>query len=146
MKVNGKDKRYYAVPEDELKIIQKRICKLLLRIETPDWVMTGKKHCSYINNAEKHKENAFVKTMDISQFYDSTKRSQIYRMFVDVFSMAHDVAWIMTDLVSYNDKLPTGSPSSQLVVYWIFSQMFGDIQTIAKQYGCIFTLYVVFIK
>ena len=42
LKSNGKDKRYYAVPEEELKRIQKRICKLLSRIQTPDWVMTGK--------------------------------------------------------------------------------------------------------
>lgn len=142
LKSNGKDKRYYAVPEEELKRIQKRICKLLSRIQTPDWVMTGKKHCSYINNAEKYRDNAFVKTMDISQFYDSTKRSQIYKMFVDVFSMSHDIAWIMTDLVSYNNKLPTGSPSSQLIVYWTFSHMFENIQAIAEQYGCDFTLYV----
>lgn len=142
LKSNGKDLRYYAVPEEELKRIQKRICKLLSRIETPDWVMMGKKHCSYINNAEKHKDKAFVKTMDISQFYDSTKGSQIYRMFVDVFLMSHDIAWIMTSLVSYNNKLPTGSPSSQLIVYWTFSGMFENIHTIAEQHGCDFSLYV----
>lgn len=142
LKANGKDKRDYAVPEEELKLIQKRICKLLSRIETPEWVMTGKKHCSYINNAEKHKDNPFVKTMDISQFYDSTKRSQVYKMFVNVFSMSNDIARIMTDLVIYNKKLPTGSPSSQLIVYWTFSHMFERIHTIAEQYGCYFTLYV----
>lgn len=142
LKANGKDKRDYAVPEEELKPIQKRICKLLSRIETPEWVMTGKKHCSYIDNAEKHKDSLFVKTMDISQFYDSTKRSQIYKMFVDVFSMSNDIAWIMTDLVTYKEKLPTGSPSSQLIVYWTFSHMFENIYNIAEQYGCTFTLYV----
>ena len=142
LKVNGKDKRYYAVPEEELKRIQKRICKLLSRIETPEWVMTGKKHCSYINNAEKHKNNFFVKTMDISKFYDSTKRSQVYKMFINVFGMSNDIAWIMTDLVTYDDKIPTGSPSSQLIVYWTFSHMFDEIHTIAEQYGCNFTLYV----
>lgn len=142
LKANGKDKRDYAVPEGELKLIQKRICKLMSRIETPEWVMTGKKHCSYVNNAEKHKDNHFVKTMDIFRFYDSTKRSQIYKMFINVFCMSNDIAWIMTDLVTYKEKLPTGSPSSQLIVYWTFSHMFADIYTIAERYGCTFTLYV----
>lgn len=142
LKSNGRDRRYYAVPEEELKSIQKRICKLLSRIETPEWVMMGKKHRSYINNAEKHKYNSFVKTMDISQFYDSTKRSYIYKMFVDIFLMSNDIAWIMTNLVTYNGKLPTGSPSSQLIVYWTFSQMFENIHAIAESYGCDFTLYV----
>ena len=142
LKANGKDRRYYAVPEEELKKIQKRICKLLSRIQTPDWVMMGKKHCSYINNAKKHKDKAFIKTMDISQFYDSTNRSKIYKMFVEVFSMSHDIAWIMTSLVVYDNKLPTGSPSSQLIAYWTFSNMFKNIRSIAEQYGCDFTLYV----
>ena len=46
--------------------------------------------------------------------------------------MSHDIAWIMTDLVSYNNKLPTGSPSSQLIVYWTFSHMFENIQAIVE--------------
>jgi len=130
LKANGKDMRYFAVPADDLKIIQKKICKLLSRIETPDWVMTGKKHCSYIYNAERHKDNAFVKTMDISQFYDSAQRSHIYKMFVDTFKMSNDIAWLMTKLVTYENKLPTGSPSSQMVVYWTYSHMFDEIYKI----------------
>ena len=142
LKANGKDMRYFAVPADDLKIIQKKICKLLSRIETPDWVMTGKKHCSYIYNAERHKDNAFVKTMDISQFYDSAQRSHIYKMFVDTFKMSNDIAWLMTNLVTYENKLPTGSPSSQMVVYWTYSRMFDEIYKISQRYQCEFTLYV----
>lgn len=90
--------------------------------------MTGKKHCSYIYNAERHKENAFVKTMDISQFYDSAQRSHIYKMFIDTFKMSNDIAWLMTNLVTYENKLPTGSPSSQMeccVLYDKLNQIFS---------------------
>lgn len=51
-KPNGDGIRKFTVPFDDLKVIQKQISKLLSRIETPDWVMSGKKSCSYITNAK----------------------------------------------------------------------------------------------
>lgn len=141
-KPNGDGERHFTVPAEELKLVQKVLCRLLTRIETPDWVMSGKKHCSYITNAERHIENQFVKTMDISQFYDSVQKKRIYKMFKDTFKMAEDISWIMTDLVTYKGVLPTGSPSSQLIVYWTYSNMFAEINRIAADKGCVFTLYV----
>lgn len=141
-KPNGDGERHFTVPSEELKLIQKALCRLLMRIETPEWVMSGKKHCSYITNAERHKNCKFLKTMDISQFYDSVQKRYIYRMFRDIFKMADDIAWLMTELVTYKGILPTGSPSSQLIVYWTYSQMFEKIQKIANDKGCFFTLYV----
>lgn len=109
-KPNDDGQRYFTVPEDELKRIQKRLCRLMMRIETPEWVISGKKHHSYVTNAEKHLDVDFIKTMDISSFYDSAKKSYIYNMFRDKFFMEHDIAWLLADLVTVNGKLPTGSP------------------------------------
>lgn len=141
-KANGDGERHFTVPPEDLKKIQKQICKLLNRIETPEWVISGKKAHSYVTNAERHRENKFVKTMDISKFYDSAQRSAIYKMFTDIFKMEKDIAWIMTDLVTYKGVLPTGSPTSQLIVYWTYSKMFQEIKDISEKYGCIFSLYV----
>ena len=141
-KPNGDGERHFTVPAEELKLVQKVLCRLLTRIETPDWVMSGKKRCSYITNAERHLKNQFVKTMDVSQFYDSVQRKYIYKMFKDTFKMAEDISWLMTDLVTYKNVLPTGSPSSQLIVYWAYSKMFSEINEIAHAKGCVFTLYV----
>lgn len=141
-KLNGIGKRYFSVPPKELKLIQKRICKLLMRIETPDWVMSCKKNCSYITNAERHIQNKFVKTMDIYNFYNSVKKSNVYKMFKEVFKMSDDISWIMTDLVTYKGVLPTGSPASQIIVYWTYCDMFSKINNIANTRGCFFTLYV----
>lgn len=141
-KPNGDGTRNFTVPSDELKYAQKKLCRLLSRIQTPDWVISGKKNHSYITNAEKHIENTFVKTMDISKFYDSAERKYVYRMFKETFKMAEDIAWLMTELVMYEDMLPTGSPSSQLIVYWAYCDMFNEINQIANERACIFTLYV----
>jgi len=141
-KPNGDGVRKFTVPQGELKVIQKRLCSLLSRIETPDWVMSGKKHRSYITNAQRHVDSSFVKTMDISRFYDSAQRGYIFKMFKDTFKMSEDISWIMTDMVTYQGSLPTGSPTSQLIIYWSYGEMFNLINSIAQKYHCLFTLYV----
>jgi len=141
-KPNGDGTRCFSVPSDELKYAQKKLCRLLSRIWTPDWVISGKKNHSYVTNAEKHIENMFVKTMDISKFYDSAERKYVYRMFKEAFKMAEDIAWLMTELVMYEGMLPTGSPSSQLIIYWAYCDMFNEINRIANERACLFTLYV----
>ena len=80
--------------------------------------------------------------MDIAQFYDSVNRNRVYNLFRDYFCMAEDIATIMTDLVMDGEKLPTGSPSSQLIAFWSYREMFEEIYAIANQYKCLFTLYV----
>jgi hypothetical protein len=141
-KPNGDGERHFTEPRNEIKVIQKRICKLMKRIETPAWLMSGKEGCSYITNSEEHLKYKFVKTMDISKFYDSAEKSRVYSMFRNTFKMEHDIAWIMTDLVTFNGGLPTGSPSSQLIVYWTYAEMFEKINLIAERNGCHFSLYV----
>lgn len=141
-KTNGDGERHFAEPLEDLKKIQKNICRFFKRIKTPEWVMSGKKSCSYITNAEVHLEHKFVKTMDISKFYDSAQRSRIYKMFSQTFKMAHDIAWIMTELTTYNGALPTGSPSSQLIIYWAYCDMFQNINDLSEKYNCYFSLYV----
>ena len=56
--------------------------------------------------------------------------------------MADEIARIMTDLVMCGGTLPTGSPTSQLVVYWSYSDMFENIYEIARKYKCEITEYV----
>lgn len=134
--------RYFAEPLYELKRIQRQIHKLLQRIETPEWVKAGKKNESYVTNCSMHLQAKYMRTMDISKFYDSVDCKYIYKMFSGKFRMETDIARLMTKLVTHNRKLPTGSPSSQLIIYWAYSDMFDEINVIAQQYNCIFSLYV----
>ena len=140
-KPNGGE-RYFADPPDRLKEIQKRINKLLQRIETPEWVKSGKKGESYITNGMAHLSADYVRTMDISHFYDSVKRDAVYHLFRDTFKMVDDIATIMTNLVLDGYILPTGSPTSQLIAFWAYREMFEEIKESADRYNCYFTLYV----
>lgn len=134
--------RVLEIPDHDLKKIQARIHTLLQRIETPYWLKSGKKGESHITNAMFHRGSDYVRTMDISHFYDSVSRNRVYCMFRDLFLMGDDIATIMTELVMFGSVLPTGAPSSQLIAYWAYQDMFCEINAYAIENNCKFSLYV----
>lgn len=141
-KTNGDGVRKFAEPKGEIREIQKRILKYLKRIETPEWLKSGKKSESYITNCKMHKDALYIRTMDICHFYDAVSYAQIEKSFCQVFKMAPDIARLMAKLVTNRKTIPTGSPSSQMIVYWIYRDMFDEINAIATTFGCKFSLYV----
>ena len=138
---NGKERCIYK-PFGKIKRVQKQICKLMMRIQTPDWVMSGKKGKSYIDNAKEHIDNKCLLTVDISSFYDFVQRRKVYSMFLNTFFMEPDIAWTMTELVMVDQNLPTGSPSSMIVAYWTYKDMFERIRRISVDNNCECTVYV----
>ena len=141
-KASGDGVRKFAEPKGEIREIQKHILKYLKRIETPEWLKSGKKSESYITNCKMHKDALYIRTMDICHFYDAVSYAQIEKSFCQVFKMAPDIARLMAKLVTNRKTIPTGSPSSQLIVYWVYRDMFDEINTIAMTFGCKFSLYV----
>lgn len=135
-------KRKINNPEDRLKKIQKRIFKLLNRIEKPEWVISGKKGKSYVDNAKKHQSNNNICTIDIEKFYDSTKEIYVYNFFKNTMNMSTDIATILTSLVTHEGRIPTGTPTSQLIAFLSYKDIFTRIYEICKEQDIIFSLYV----
>lgn len=136
------DERIITAPDEQLKKIQRKVLTLLSRIESPEWVISGKKGKSYIDNATYHIESQYVLTMDIAKFYDNCRREYIYKMFMYQFQMPKDIAKIMTDITTLGDKVPTGAPTSQVLVFHAYKEMFYNINRIAQEHKCQFSLYV----
>ena len=131
-KKDGKKNRYFSVPHNEAEYIQKRLFTLLERIERPEWVKAGKKGESYISNAAEHTEGKYGFKMDIAAFYDSVSFAKIRECFLKKFKMSSDIAEIMTLLVTYRRKIPTGGAASMLASYFAYEDMFIEIFDYAK--------------
>lgn len=134
--------RKIEAPASKLKMWQRRIWTLLARIDKPSWVISGTVGKSYRDNAAIHSNNGFVLTMDIKAFYDACEREHVYRFFNEKMRCSKDVAAILTDICTFDGGIPTGSPASQIVAYFAYEEMFLEIASIAKSYGCLFSLYV----
>ena len=129
-------------PEIELKKVQKRVKNLLSRIELPPWLFSGKKGVSYIDNARFHACSPYVVTCDIKSFYPNCTKERIFQTFKYRFMMSDDVAWVLANLLSFKDQIPTGSPSSQIVAFWAYYPTFLRIYNKISSHDCLFSLYV----
>ena len=129
-------------PSELLKQIQKRIKTLLQRLETPDWLISGKKGNSFVTNAKQHIGSRYVLTVDIENFYINSKREFVFKFFKLQMKMSENVAWLITDLVTYQGFIPTGSPTSQIIAYLSYAPTFYRIKNITDKYDCILSLYV----
>ena len=138
-KMNG---RQIESPCKELKKVHKRVLKLLSRIITPNYLISGKKGLSYVDNAKTHARRCNLVKMDIEKFYPSSKQEYVFRLFHHKFRMAEDVAWVLTELLTCDGHIPTGSPVSQILAFMIFADTFEEINSLATDHGSCFTLYV----
>lgn len=134
--------REIQAPHGWLAQVHKRIGELLGRIELPDYVYSQKGR-SYADNARAHRGDAPLIKTDISRFYPSVTRQAVFRMFLDDFEGAVDVAHRLADVCCYKQAhLPTGSALSGRVAFWAKRHMFDEIASAAEGAGCKMTAYV----
>lgn len=151
---NGK-KRLIEVSSQSLKKIQKRILSMLRVLDFPDYLFSGIKGKSYIDNARQHKSRNYVFKIDISKFFPNTSREKVYNFFLNKLQTSKDVAEILTncttvDLRKYSNSknyaeileflndskirqishLSTGAPTSMLLSFLVNQNMFDAINTI----------------
>lgn len=134
--------RDITAPANDLKKVQHRILRLLQRIERPQWIISGERGKSYVDNGRAHINSTYLLAADIKSFYNNCRRDYAYRFFTERLKTAPDVAKLLTDIITYEGGIPTGCPTSQIMAYYAYERMFSEIAQVAERYGCIFTLYV----
>ncbi|UXR38012.1 reverse transcriptase family protein [Staphylococcus simulans] len=141
-KVNSTKTRLVCSPTPQLKSIQTRILKLLNRVEKPHWLISSTLGKSYINNAVLHLGNKYIVKTDIKSFFDNCTRDRVYRFFKDKLKTVPDVAKLLTDLTTFKQGIPTGSPTSQILAYFAYEDMFKNMHVLSKKYDYTMSLYV----
>lgn len=141
-KKDSDELRTISNPNYSLKMAQRRLLSLLQRVQRPVWLISGEKGKCHIDNARYHLENSYCLTLDIKAFYDSCIRDYVYRFFTEKMLCAPDVANYLTDLCTFDKGIKTGTPTSQLIAYYAYEDMFWQLQILAKEYGLKFSLYV----
>lgn len=134
--------RTISAPDRKVKTVQSRVLRLLRSVERPEWLISTKRKKCYIDNGKAHVHSSYVLTADISKFYDNCQREPVYQFFLKKLLTAPDVAAALTDIVTYKSGIPTGCPTSQIIAYYAYEDMFFRIFQAARRYGCVFTLYV----
>jgi retron-type reverse transcriptase len=139
-KKNGGE-RIIEAPHDNLKKVQKRIADLLYKIETPDYVIAPAKNKSYVQNAAMHRGARQFHLLDIEDFFPSCTSRKVFWFFNSIMKCPRDVSAILTSITTYKGHLPQGSPSSPILAFYSYLDMWSGINSIATEAGCKLSIY-----
>lgn len=134
--------RHCEDPVPALKAIHSRIASALSQIEAPDFLFCPVKGRSYISNAAAHRHNRAVRCLDIKKFFPSTPSRRVYWFFKTVLGFRGDAAGLMTDLTTFDGRLPTGSPLSPILAYFAFYDMWAEIAAFCRSRDYVLTVYI----
>ncbi|WP_295426552.1 reverse transcriptase family protein [uncultured Thiodictyon sp.] len=129
-------------PVGLLKKIQERLQDLLARIETPAYLLSAKKGCSYVRNASLHTAPGQLIRIDIKGFYRNASDRFVFRFFQDDLQCSPDIAKVLTNIVCWNGSLPTGSSVSPIMSFFAYRPMFDELNGLASSIDAVMTVYV----
>ncbi|WP_342471974.1 reverse transcriptase family protein [Metasolibacillus sp. FSL H7-0170] len=144
--INGKQRDLYN-PNDKHKKALRKLVKLLMQVNLPSYVFGGIQEKSHIQNAFVHKENKYIMLLDIQNFFPSTSDSYVYDLFKRKFQMEDDLAKILTDFVTIQCErkagryLPQGFPTSPILSYLAYVDMYNELEDLAVKNGLSFSCY-----
>lgn len=141
-KEKGKKDRLIEEPLPELSAVLSKLHCVLRKVETPEYLFSGKRFTSAHHNAEYHKEKKYMITVDIEKFYQSTKREYVYTMFRDTFEQYNDIASLLANVVTYQGHIPTGTATSQLIAFWAYKKTFDRIYKLCRQKNITMSVWV----
>jgi len=141
---NFKKKRPIQAPLERMKAVHKVMNNMFNRIPVPEQVAAYVPGKNCADTAKKHVGKNILIGMDISNFFNSTKRSYIRNYFKEAIGYSHYVSSILADLCCYEDFLPQGSPLSGYLANLVAWHRFGNkIQKYldTERPGWVFTIY-----
>lgn len=130
-------------PIDQLIIIHQRVASLLSRLIHPDYLHSGRKKHSIITNASQHLDsNKKTLTLDIENFFQSTTKDKVFQLLKGVFKQSPDVADLLSELLTFQKYVPTGSPVSMSLAFWANKNLFDELDKFSKNRNTVMTVYV----
>lgn len=138
-----KNSRNIQHPQNNLYVIHKYVGKLLSRIELPEYLHSGRKKHSSITNAKSHLFSEYkTLIMDVENFFSSTSAKKVFEFFFYIMKQSPDVANLLTNILTYNGYIPTGSPVSMSLAFFANINMFNELYSFAKNRACKMTVFV----
>lgn len=144
--------RVISAPNEDLKDIQRKLGYLLelhhkafLKEKNIDNKISHgfEKNKSIITNAAVHRNNKYILSIDIKDFFDSIHFGRVRGFFNKniEFNLPLDIATVMAQLVCYKGVLPQGAPTSPIVSNLICNILDIRILNLVKKYRMNYTRY-----
>ena len=133
--------RRIQAPNSELKTIQRRILRRLLAgLKSHTAAVGFEQGKSIVTGARQHTQKAIVLRFDIVDFFPSTKQTRVYNYFRRI-GWNRRVAKLLCRLVTHENSLPQGAPTSPRLSNLINYLMDHCIQKFVASYDGTYTRY-----
>lgn len=140
-KKNGKTRTIYE-PNNNLKIIQKNILHNILEDRyTSVHAKAYKKGISLKDNAIIHSNKDMILKLDIKNFFDNITFMQVYCTCFPEKYFPKSIGTLLTNLCTYKDKLPQGSPSSSYISNLVLLDFDIKVGNYCKKHNISYTRY-----
>ena len=163
---NGNQRLVECSYNPSILYAQKQILLDLQKLNYPDYLYSGIKGKSYIDNAKRHQRCNYLVKLDIRAFFPSISRESVYHFFLDDIHCSPDVSSILSDFTTINledypsdsmleviaflnkkgvntyNHLLTGASPSIIMSYLANRKMFDELYALANKYGLTFSVYV----
>ncbi len=105
---------------------------------------------SVIGNAEKHLRQRYVLNLDLNDFFSSINFGRVVGLLKSKpYYLNPKVAVVLGQICCHHieldgqstGRLPQGAPTSPVLSNMICAQLDGQLQKLAKKYGCFYTRY-----
>lgn len=135
--------RVIRAPSSPLKILQRKLATVLLRVYSPKRPVHGfVRDRSIITNATAHARQRFVLNVDLRDFFPSINFGRVRGMFMGKpYELPHQVATVLAQLCCYRNELPQGAPTSPIVSNMLCRKLDGDLQCLATETAAYYTRY-----
>lgn len=140
-KKNG-DFRVLSVPDDLLKLVQKKIARVILgHYPISEYATAYRSGSSVQKNARKHINKEKVLKLDIKHFFDSIMYSTVKEKVFPAEHFSESNRVLLTMLCYYKDALPQGAPTSPVITNVIMRDFDELIGTQCKSKNIDYTRY-----
>lgn len=140
-KKNGKP-RIIRPPAPRLRDVQRCLLDALQScIRYPRWMMGGVPKRSIFDHAAPHVGRKMVATFDVKAFYPSTNSTMVLAV-LDRLGLRDEAANAVLRLVTKDDELPQGGPTSGFLANLALEPADRRIDALCRKHGLGFTRYV----
>ena len=140
--------RELNIPPSFVKTMQKKVNALLQALYISPKPVHGfikadeNNKKSIVSNANMHTKKYIVINLDIKDFFDSINFGRVRGLFLSKpFEIDEKIATRLAQLVSYENKLPQGAPTSPILSNFICKQMDHSLIKIAKKFSLTYSRY-----
>jgi RNA-directed DNA polymerase len=139
-KANGSERRLLA-PSPALKRLQRALLdNYLSRLPVHPCATAFFPGASTVRNARPHASRRLIATVDLRDFFESTRASRVRRCFLDQGFRDESLRLLMR-LCVFRDGLPQGAPTSPCLSNLVNVRLDERLARLAGQAGAIYTRY-----